>query len=426
MGTIFGIVADDFSGACDVGVQFKKHGLGTTVLRRTERLHILKGISEVVVIDTETRNVAPQTAYKKVKDAVGALKKADVALIFKKIDSTLRGNLGAEIDALMDEQDLEAVIVAPAFPAQGRTTLGGRMYVAGLPLEESEFARDTLNTVRKPCIATLIQRQTKRRIGHADLSKVRSGAESLKENVQRMIEGGNEIVVADAETQSDLATIAEASIGLKVLLCGSAGLADESSRLLASKTQKPLLLVVCGSVNNVSLRQIVTAEKELNIVVHEPRLHRLVTSEVEHKSEVDDLVRSTEKSIEAGRDVVIRLTDSKLKLFEMQELGKTLGLNVLQIADRLLSALGEASKSLIQRHGFGAIVLMGGDTASNVMDALDADGVEIEREILPGISFSRVLGGNHEALQVVTKAGGFGDDYTLVGIMRYLKRGELE
>lgn len=131
-----GVIADDFTGACDVAVQFKKQGLETVVLTDIEFLGSFKGVFDVVVVDTETRNLTSEDAYRKVRRAVRLLRQNNVKLVYKKIDSTLRGNIGAEINAVMDELDVKAIIVAPAFPDQKRTVINGHLLVNGEPLEK--------------------------------------------------------------------------------------------------------------------------------------------------------------------------------------------------------------------------------------------------------------------------------------------------
>lgn len=416
----FGVVADDFTGACDAGVQFKKCGLETVVLTRTGSLGKVKVVFDVVVVDAESRNVTSRAAYRKVRRALKALKGVGVELVYKKIDSTLRGNIGAELDAVMDVLGVKAVIVAPAFPACKRTTVNGRVLVDNVPLDRTEFARDIFNSLNESDIATLIGRQTDRRIGHVDLSKVRSGVNSSKNEIQKLMKDGIQIVVADAETQNDLANIARASVGSDVLPCGSAGLAMEVSRLLSSKLS---LLVVSGSVNSVTLSQIATAEREINVKVLEPDISGVLTSGEKEKVAVKNLVSEAEEALAEGRDVILRLAESKDVVFEVQKIGETRGMRRVQVYEKLLSVLAEASRKIADDRKFAGLILIGGDTSIKVMGAMGAKGIKIEREVLPGVPLGRILGGEHEGMCVITKAGGFGDSYTLVKLIKCL-RGE--
>jgi len=419
MREFLGVIADDFTGACDAAVQFKKRGLETVVLTDVEFLKGFEGVFDVVVVDTETRNLALEDAYRKVRRAVRLLRRNNVKLVYKKIDSTLRGNIGAEINAVMDELNIEAVIVAPAFPDQKRTVINGQLLVNGVPLEETEYARDPLSPVGGARISVLIERQAKKKVGEIPLSQVRKEADLLVEGIRSRIEAGKRIIVADAEIQSDLERIAEASLALNVLLCGSAGLASALSSQLAVQSR---VLVVSGSVNNVTLNQIEMAVKKLDVKLIEPVLSGILQDEERFDEVSDDLADEAEKAIAEGKDIIIKLASSKSLISEIQDAGKKLGMNKLQVADLLLSVLSRATRKIIGKHNFKGLILIGGDTSIRIMNALGAKAIRSEGEFLPGIPSGRIIGGICDGMQIVTKAGGFGDKYTLVKVMKSLKR----
>jgi len=218
----FVVVADDFTGACDVGVQFKKYGLKTVVLTELKNLSKFEEY-DVIVIDSESRNNPLVDAYNRMKEIAAYLKETDRRLIYKKIDSTLRGNIGVELDAIIDELDLEAAIIAPSFPAAGRTTLNGRVFVNGVPLEETGFAHDPLKPIKTSYIPDLIGEQTGKKVGLITLPIIREGMELLETSIRSLMEDGCKIIVADAENVRDLRLIAKAALSLKILPCGSAG-----------------------------------------------------------------------------------------------------------------------------------------------------------------------------------------------------------
>ena len=413
-----GVIADDFTGACDVAVQFKKQGLETVVLTDIEFLGSFKGVFDVVVVDTETRNLTSEDAYRKVRRAVRLLRKNNVKLVYKKIDSTLRGNIGAEINAVMDELDVKAIIVAPAFPDQERTVINGHLLVNGEPLEKTEYAYDPLSPVSGSRVSMLIEKQAKKKVGEILLPQIRKDVDLIVKEIRSQIEAGKEVIVADAEIQSDLERIAEASLALNVLLCGSAGLASAlSSRL----TVQSRVLVVSGSVNKVTLNQIEMAVKKLDVKLIEPVLSGILQDKERIDEVSDDLVDEAEKALAEGKDVIIRLAGSRSLISEIQDAGKRLGMNKLQVADLLLSILSRATRKILGGHCFKGLILIGGDTSIRIMDALGAKAIRSEGEFLPGIPSGRIIGGICDGMQVVTKAGGFGDRYTLVKIMKSLK-----
>ncbi|HIE18181.1 TPA: four-carbon acid sugar kinase family protein [Candidatus Bathyarchaeota archaeon] len=419
MREFLGVIADDFTGACDAAVQFKKQGLETVVLTDVEFLKSFEDVFDVVVVDTETRNLASEDAYKKVRRAVRLLRQNNVKLVYKKIDSTLRGNIGAEINAVMDELNIEAAIVAPAFPDQKRTVINGQLLVNDVPLEKTEYACDPLSPVSSSRISVLIERQAKKRVGEIPLFHVRKETDLIVEEIRSRIDAGKRIIVADAEIQSDLERIAEASLALNVLLCGSAGLASALSSQLAVQSR---VLVVSGSVNNVTLNQIEMAVKKLDVKLIEPVLSGILQDEERVDEASNSLADEAEKAIVEGKDVIIRLAGSKSLISEIQDAGKELGMNKLQVADLLLSVLSRATRKIIGKHNFKRLILIGGDTSIRIMNILGAKAIRSEGEFLPGIPSGRIMGGICDGMQIVTKAGGFGDSYTLVKIMKSLKR----
>jgi len=414
-----GVIADDFTGACDVGIQFKKYGLKTVVFAGIEARDPVSDF-EMVVIDTESRNDAADIAYGKVKDAAKALRRMDIRLVYKKIDSTLRGNIGRELEAILDELKFKAIIVAPAFPATNRTTVNGRQLINGVPLERTEFAYDPLNPVSESRVPTLIKRQTQIGAGTIDLPKVREGTESLKQKIQAMMEEGFKILVVDAECEDDLNAIAKAALDSELLPCGSAGLAEWVSNWLAVGPREQRFLIVSGSVNTVTLDQISAAEESLNVSVVQPNLFEVLMGGENRRTEQNRLVKEASKSLTEGKGVILRLAKSKDEVSLLQEYGRNLGMDFREICEKILSSLGETSSEIMEDSRIIGLILVGGDTAINVTKSIGALGIRIEEEVLPGIPLGRIVGGPFNGLLAVTKAGGFGRRNALVEAARKL------
>ena len=150
------VIADDLTGANDAGVQFAKEGLKVQVLLGESGEEQEKELPDVIVLDTDSRAAIPDQAYERVRKAGGLIKRLTSSrpAVFKKIDSTLRGNLGAEIDAVMDELGFEWAAVAPAFPVNGRITVGGWHLLHQVPIAESEIARDPKTPVVESVLPT--------------------------------------------------------------------------------------------------------------------------------------------------------------------------------------------------------------------------------------------------------------------------------
>ena len=413
-----GVIADDFTGACDVAVQFRKRGLETVILARTDLLENIQESFDVIVVDTETRNLTPKEAYEKVRNVVKAFTKNRTKLVYKKIDSTLRGNVGAEIQAIIDEAGINGVIVSPAFPKQQRIVIDGRLLINGVPIEKTEYSRDSPASTCGSLVAAVIEKQLKMKVGEIHLSHVRKGVDSLIGTIQKQIDMGRKVIVADAELDSDLKMISEASASLGLLPCGSAGLAGAVASHFTAPSR---IIVVSGSVNKVSLKQIETAVKELDVKIIEPSLSGILKSQERVDEEVRMLVEEAEKALAEGKDVIFRLASSEEIILKIRREGRKLGMGKMQVADLILSILSRATKTVLDRHKISGLVLVGGDTAIRVMKELGVEAVRSDSELLPGVPISRIIGGTLSGMRIVTKAGGFGNPYTLVKIIKSLK-----
>jgi len=185
-----------------------------------------------------------------------------------------------------------------------------------------------------------------------------------------------------------------------------------------------VLLVVCGSISTVTIEQVAEAERQLGVKVLEPNLSGVLVSDEKLGAAARDLAGRVEEYLTQDKDVITRLAGSKDPILKIQELGKQLGMSPLQVADRLLLVLSESFKRIAARQKLVGLILVGGDTSIRIMNAVGAKGVSVEDEVLPGVPAGRILGGKYEGMRMVTKAGGFGDRYALVKIMRYMKSNE--
>lgn len=412
-----GLIADDFTGANDAGVQFKKQGLRTTVLIEVDNIRSVLNETDVIVIDTESRAQPPDVAYEKVREATRALKKAGVKTVYKKIDSTLRGNIGSELDGVMDELEMNLSIVAPAFPLNGRITVGGYQLVNQIPLEKTNFAHDHISPIKESYVPTLIQNQTKRKVGHVTFSTIMAGPQSLEQAIIEQQKGGKEVIVVDAVTQDDLNTIAGVAVDLDALHCGSAGLAEGLSKLL--RTFPRSIMVISGSVNNVAMQQISKARKVLNTYVMELDPFKIVRGEREKESH--KVINDVMKAVNTGNDIIVKSAKSREHAVRTLRYGRKKGFTDIEVSGEISSFLGEIVETFVQTGKIAGLALVGGDTAVKIIKGMGALGTKIEREVLPGIPICKVVGGKYNGLRIVTKAGGFGDENAIIKIVKCLK-----
>src|SRR5438132_1607506 len=204
-GAVIALIADDLTGASDAGVQFARRGLATHVVFDVPEGACTADV-EALAVDTETRAVSPAEAYRRVRDVADRLCAMQPDHVYKKVDSTLRGNLGAEIDAVLDAFDLQLqlAIVAPAYPIMERTTRDGTHRLHGTPVHETEIGRDPKTPVRESNLVRLLESGSRRTPALVSLQTVERGPQAIRDEVDALARRGVSLVLCDAETDRAL------------------------------------------------------------------------------------------------------------------------------------------------------------------------------------------------------------------------------
>lgn len=396
------VVADDFTGANDSGAQMRKAGIDVQIVLFPEET----GQAASVVLDTESRNVPAEDAAGMVREKAGAvLKGRTYDLIYKKIDSTLRGNVVEEIRALTEISGRKKIVFCPAFPQIGRTTVEGIHALHGQRLMETEFAGDLEKPICTDDVRELIAPLGE--VIHHDLKTIRSGEISLDAGV---------VHTFDAEKASDLAAIAAlAPAHPEVLWVGSAGLANA---LFAQLHPKQPVLSVIGSISAVSLAQMEFAE-EAGIAVFRVNPEKMLRG-------IPDpgCVEAVTACLLEGRDAILTATRERIDYEDTVRLAKdAIGISKHEASKRVQVYLARITAEVLQKAKVSGLFLTGGDTAISVIRALDASGAAIVREVLTAIVLSTLAGGRYDGLPVIAKAGAFGQKEDLVYCIGKLKEG---
>ncbi|MBS9402341.1 four-carbon acid sugar kinase family protein [Halomonas sp. TRM85114] len=371
------IVADDLTGALDAAAPFAQRGATTRVVVALERLEALletwqEALPEVIAVTTESRHMTASEAAERVARATQMLTRLAPVVWFKKIDSTLRGQVVAESLA-MRRVCGRRLILAPAVPSQGRTTREARIIVHGQRLETTDFARDARSRPPSGGMDALFE------------------AEGLL--LARHVPGQplpTTDSVADAETDADLDALAGGIIDGQdaQLAVGAAGL----SRALAH--------VMFGEVAS---RPVQAEFTSLWLAVGS-RSERARQQVAVLRRAVPDLtvVRGTD-DVPVEAPFLLLLPGTEESPREADEVAATL-------AGSLAKGMATATQRLY--------LMTGGDCASALMETLGASYLDVSGEWEPGV----VLGypqGNRE-WPLLTKAGGFGDESLLVRLLRPL------
>lgn len=413
MGMRIGVLADDLTGAFDTGVQFRNWGLSVEVLIGDFK-DASKLSCDVVVVDTESRLLNRNDAYRRVRVATERLMQLGVERVYKKVDSTLRGNIGAELDAAMEASEAGFAFFAPAYPTYGRTTLSGKQLVDNAPVEKTEYVDELV--AKTSDVAAIIGVQSRRRVGLVDHGAVEAGVNSIKTRVETLKREGFEVAVFDVLTEKHLIDIAQ-SIGDTRLLVGSAGFASEVPLGLGLRSLKPVLSV-CGSTRRLSRAQVRNLRDRLGFREVGIGITRLIDGEAAVKDEIRRCVGESVEALKAGIDVSLTSAPKEGSVDEFIAYAAGHGIKEAEAKLFIEEAMGEITSIILSEAEVLGLLLTGGATGLMVCQKLGADSASIVEEIEPGIPLLMLNTG----IPAVTKAGGFGVDDSLIQATQRVRR----
>lgn len=406
------IIADDFTGALDTGVQFAARGIKTRVVVGADAA-LTHQNADVLVVDTETRHLPAAQAYAAVEGLVQRAKYAGFAYLYKKTDSALRGNVGAELAALLSASSSRQLAFLPAFPQMNRVTKNGVQYIDGVPVTESPFGVDPFEPVRHAAVTDLLAEQT-------DLPTASFPALAADGSVPA--EDG--ILVFDAATVDELRSTGRALLnngGLRVL-AGCAGFGAVLPELLGlggadvtCPALDPRLLVICGSVNAITLAQLDKAEQagftRLRLTPHQKLMPDYWRS-ADGRMTLDHIEETLaahpyniiETNDEGGNEPTAAAADA-------------LGLTREAMRVRIASGVGQLVGALFASPAVGTLLLTGGDTLLQCMNSVGVHELEPICEMEHGVVLAR-FGCGGTTRYVITKSGGFGQADLLTALAK--------
>lgn len=414
MNTSWCIVADDFTGAGDSAVQFCTAGLPARLLLGSGN-ETMSACRSAIVVDTDSRYLPSEEAYVPVRRLTEALHRHGARRFFKKIDSTLRGNIVEEIRAVMDGAGYQLALVCPAAPRNGRTVVDGVCLLDGVPVAADSPARDRFTPVSDANVASLFESRFPGAIELLDLHMLHQGADALRVRVLDGAGRGTRIFVADARTMDDLGTLAALADVPGLLLAGSSGLAEALAALAIpvgnAKVPSPVRVLpagktifVVGSLTNTSLIQCdrffarggvgrLMIDTDAAFADPDAEFSRAMAA-LRILPERAALLIQTDVSVPAGS----------------REFLKRRGAAVSAFLGRITAAATEARTA-------GFVFASGGDVAARVVSALGADLVDYTEEVLPGVPYGHFTASTlGRRIQFASKSGGFGTSDSLVDL----------
>jgi uncharacterized protein YgbK (DUF1537 family) len=368
------VLSDDLTSATDGIAGFAERGLCAHVVRAPRGLRNRDALehADVLAVDVSSRGMQSTDAVHHVGQAAVAV--ADAPILVKQFDSTLRGHVAAECLAMLRATKREQLVVAPAFPSAGRTTLGGEQRVHGIAVHETAYARDLMNPVLSSDLRHLFKAE---------------GARVARREGDR-----GTVTILDSATEADLDRIAEMYIDRSdVLLAGSTGLLRAVARVWRGHTSvearsHPVshrCLVVVGSLNALSREQLARLRETSAPVVT-----------VLHTDDSAAVERRVESEFAAGHRVVALSSST-----DVHTTPRLVGRQIAEMVGRLTDD-----------RVIDGLVVTGGDTLGSVLHHLHSELLTVHCEIEPGIPVCTIS--QPYVMPLVSKAGGFGSSDILV------------
>lgn len=413
------VIADDLTGATDTGVQFSKYGLSTLVIFNHNMIMEMRNDSEVIVVNAETRKLDAENAYRQVREITKLLQSLGVKKIYKKVDSTLRGNPAKELEAILDEMGRDLAFLVPSYPANGRIVEGGYLYLS----KSSPEGITKLFPVGY--IPEMIERELTKSVAMIGLEDVRKGAARIKQKINELKSAGRQVLVIDAVTEEDLNNIALAikDMAETSVVAGSAGLAahlpqsfDLTVQSYRANANEGSVLFMAGTCNPVTAEQINQLHREENVYLITISSEEIIAGNA--AEEIERVVAEAADRLRAGAVTIVAI-DTLLQ--SREETYHNLNL-ALSDSQRIAESFGKIADKLAAQRLLRGLVLTGGDTALHVVDRLGAVGMILEDEVLPGIPCGSLIGGKCPGLKIITKAGGFGNQDSFVDIYKFITK----
>ena len=409
------VIADDLTGSNATCSLFKKIGL-----RAASILKLQGDINydvDVISYSTASRGLDKEEAYKKVSEAIKILKNKDVLVYNKRIDSTLRGNIGTEINAMLDNlEDDRIAVVIPSYPDSGRIVVNKTMLVNGVLLENSDAGKDPKTPIKTSCVESLIQKDIKYSSTYFTLSDIEQPIEEIVKKIQEAIKKSR-VLVFDAVNNEDIIKISKAIIhsDINIITVDPGPFTLYYSKELQKKNhlEKKILMVI-GSVTATTKKQIEYILQEEDIFLVKMKVEDFFEKETCLK-EIERVIAYIKKGI-ASYDLFL-VTTSPIgdeKKADLQKLAENLNTTVEEISKIIANTLTETVvKILKETEKFEGVYSSGGDITIALLEKLKAIGVEIREEVIPLAAYGRLIGGDFPNLKLVSKGGMVGDEKTI-------------
>lgn len=431
---LVGIIADDLTGANDTALQFKKCNAKTKILLDYSIPPENDLSTEIWAISTESRNISAEQAEARVLETIENLNKnLNLEYFYKKIDSTLRGNIARETLTMVKTLNYDAAIVIPAFPSEGRITVGGYHLSKGTPIGRTEMARDPHSPITESYVPSLFKNQLKEdeqnMVGLIGLKTIMNGAGPILIKINELIKEGKKLIIADSASAVDIEQVVLAinKSNYKILPAGTAATGSILAKLwlpeddITEKNEQIIMpqmpnLIISGSATQINSNQIEQLDKTYDF----DNIHTLpLTVEMVLNGINDDFVNDIVNQLSSGDTVVIH-SSKLLENFDGFSDDSLRGeLSRANLASKITDYLAELTKAITDKIKV-LLITLGGETSYKCCNAISAKELIMKDEVAPAIA----LCVDYKNQWIITKSGNLGNPKTLIEILKYIEKHE--
>jgi uncharacterized protein YgbK (DUF1537 family) len=410
------VIADDVTGANDIGIMYTKGGHNSAVYSYDKLQPKMEFYDDVVIIDTNSRFLSYEEAYQRVYEATKRFDKHDIHQFVDKQCSVFRGNIGAEFDAMMDALEENFAIVVLGFPDNGRTTLHSIHYVHGVKLEDSQFNQDPVHPMKQSNLVKILQSQTKRKVSAIPYEVLDLGVDYLKDQIGLRKTDSNYVII-DVRNNEDLSIIAQAVKEEKVI-CGSSALsfylgllqdsnsAEDELDIKGNKNRNEKILCIAGSLTPQTKLQIEYIKKQ-NYPVIMLDTTKLFTEE-DCYNEKKRILIEYEESYKTTDLVLIHSMNEKDEVQRTKDIALGYEIDNTEVSEMVSNTLSELAKSIGDKYDIDKYIICGGDTSASFCNRLNIVGMKVLEEIEAGLPTCQSI--TEPYYQLVLKSGSFGSE----------------
>ena len=420
-----GVVADDVTGANDIGIMFQKGGYRAAVFP----LGLLRACDcdlreeaeglEMIIIDTDSRLDRPEDAREKVRKATELLMTLPCDMYHNKTCSVFRGNIGAEFDEMQDVLGVSCSMVILGFPENGRTTVDGIHYVYGRKLEESQFRNDPIHKMTTSSLEEILHRQSVRPAGHITWRDLDQGLAHVMEKKERLKKQCS-YVIFDIRDQADL-RLSALAVAEEKNICGSSAIGEELPWAIARRQsgRREQTLLLAGSLTKQSIAQI-RYMKEKGCPVLEFPTQEICAEEGLEKT-IQAWTKAALRKMQEKGICLLHTANAPEAVEETKRRGAAHGLSDEAVGKRISGVMCRIARSVMEESGCRKLVVAGGDTSAAVTEALKIYRMDMIREIEAGIPLMQGRSALGD-IDLVLKSGSFGSEAFLEKAVQAVRR----